>query len=87
VLIAWGSSAGIRQKTIAYREQRQSNALSQKLSKDAAAGAIMAFQLYYVGRSTIDGAGLGVFASKDIPAGTLWAPEDAQQDHTLAMSL
>jgi hypothetical protein len=42
---------------------------------------------YWVGNSSIPGAGLGVFARTDLPAGTLWNPEDTHEDNTIAITL
>jgi hypothetical protein len=45
------------------------------------------FKHYWVGNSSIPGAGLGVFARTDMPAGTIWNFEDAQPDKTLVLAL
>lgn len=45
------------------------------------------FKHYWVGNSTIPGAGLGVFARTDMPSGTIWNPEDAHADNTIAINL
>jgi hypothetical protein len=45
------------------------------------------YKYYWVGNSTVPGAGLGIFASQDIPAGTFWNVEDAFPENTLSINL
>jgi hypothetical protein len=45
------------------------------------------YKHYWVGNSSIPGAGLGVFARRDLPAGTLWNPEDVHPHSTLVLTL
>jgi hypothetical protein len=46
-----------------------------------------AYKHYWVGNSSIPGAGLGVFARTHLPAGTIWNPEDVEPSSTLALTL
>lgn len=43
-------------------------------------------RLYHVGPSTIPGAGLGVFASQDLPPGSVWNPEDVRPESTVTLT-
>jgi hypothetical protein len=46
-----------------------------------------AYKHYWVGNSSIPGAGLGVFARTNLPAGAIWSPEDTELENRLVINL
>ncbi|WIA35565.1 hypothetical protein OEZ86_003990 [Tetradesmus obliquus] len=78
---AGNAVAGANQRS--SHQQQQPTSLAQGIPLPC----MPEFKHYWVGNSTIPGAGLGVFARTDMPAGTIWNPEDAHADNTIAINL
>ncbi|KAF6256326.1 hypothetical protein COO60DRAFT_119403 [Scenedesmus sp. NREL 46B-D3] len=87
VLKAWGSTAAGDVRAAAAAAGAAEQSLQQQPTSTVQGIPLPEYKSYWVGNSTIPGAGLGVFARTDMPAGTVWNLEDAEPDNTIAITL